>query len=130
MLTKFSEAISSSPSCWRRTSLAMALAISGSNPERVWDIQEFFMIRILLAPGRRCGGRSFEHSFQFAQLANQPRRLFAARVAWANRSTDESESRFSRMGSAFRGGSEHQLYGPQRGCVRVHDDAVARCSCA
>src|SRR5262249_43749140 len=33
-LTKFSEAISSRPSCWRRASLSMAAAISGSTSQR------------------------------------------------------------------------------------------------
>src|SRR5262245_58578156 len=42
-LTKFSEAISSRPSCWRRTSLSMATAISGSLSARERDIQEFFI---------------------------------------------------------------------------------------
>src|SRR5712691_2932878 len=43
-LTKFSEAISSSPSCCRRVSLSMAAAICGSDSNRGWYIAPVFEV--------------------------------------------------------------------------------------
>src|SRR5579883_1914498 len=42
-LTKFSDAINSSPSCWRRVSLSMAAAICGSTSYKGRDIEEWLM---------------------------------------------------------------------------------------
>src|SRR5215467_12130511 len=90
MLTKFSEAISSSPSCWRLASLAMARAMSGSDSESGRDIQEFFMTRILLASGWTWGVRSVQHGWQITQFAHQPGRLLVARIARADGPAEES----------------------------------------
>src|SRR5438270_6332384 len=51
-LTKFSEAISSSPSCWRRTSLSMAVAICGSTSASGCDIHLEFIASVPISSFR------------------------------------------------------------------------------
>src|SRR5262245_58737828 len=122
-LTKFSEAMSSSPSAWRRVSLSMAWAISGSVSASVRCIERSYLAEIAVVQGTQSWRTERRaRASARAELTMAPGKPAEQRCDQRSDEKGDAEPRRSEPRPQHQNGSAGRQHCARNRCVRVRID--------